>query len=85
MSKISRILDIGEKDEDIILQFPSGKTLEIQLRPSNADVDYNGSLDIILPENQVVTCWWGDDMTPSPMLRESHTRWAKQLVMDLPE
>lgn len=73
-------------DCDIVLEFPCGKELTIQCRPSNADRNYNGSLDIILPENDVVTCWIGDDMKDAPKAKgcRAHERLAKQLVMELP-
>jgi hypothetical protein len=77
----------GECHCDVILQFPSGKEIVIQSRPSNGDGDkYNGSLDIILPYNMNVVCWEGDKMTPSkashPDLPEM--RFAKQLVAEIP-
>jgi hypothetical protein len=72
-------------DADVVIEFPGGKTLTIQARPSNADVNYNGSLDIILPDNQAVTNWEGDDMKPAKGVRgQACTRIAKQLVTDLP-
>lgn len=73
-------------DCDVILVFPNGKELAVQLRPSNADVHYNGSLDIILPEDTCVTCWKGDDMEAAPAAGSNipHERIAKQLVLQLP-
>lgn len=73
-------------DCDVVLLFPSGKTVTIQCRPSNADLDYNGSLDVILPSNRVVTCWKGDNMEPSTAIRDSNQeiRLAKQIVTELP-
>ena len=78
---------VPDIDCDVILQFPSGKEIVIQSRPSNGDGDkYNGSLDIILPYNMNVVCWEGDEMTPSkashPDLPEE--RFAKQLVAEIP-
>ena len=59
--------------------------MTIQARPSNADVNYNGSLDIILPDDQCVTNWKGDDMEAAPGIKgQAHTRKAKQLVTELP-
>ncbi len=75
-----------EHDFDVTIVFPSGKKVTIQARPSNADVNYNGSLDIILPKNQAVTNWSGDDMLPAKAVskKSPEIRIAKQLVTDLP-
>ncbi len=84
---------LPKHDADVVIEFPGGEQLVIQARPSNADVDeegnlYNGSLDIILPDNQAVTAWKDDDMEPAPEFhpegQHPETRWAKQLVTDLP-
>jgi hypothetical protein len=83
-------VDVPQYDCDITLKFPSGKVIVIQARPSNAEADYNGSLDFILPENMGVTNWIGDDMEPAPMVDDGvvsgadHYRLAKQLVIELP-
>jgi len=77
-------IKVPNHDCDLVLVFPSGKEITIQARPSNADVDYNGSLDIILPEDQVVTNWKGDNMEPAPASKLPQCRKAKQLVMELP-
>lgn len=80
-------LEVPDHDNDIELVFRSGKRILIQCRPSNADVDYNGSLDIILPDNMVVTNWFGDDMQPAPATGvgiHDCERMAKQLVLELP-
>lgn len=79
-------IKLPRHDCDVILVFPGGKELTIQMRSSNADVNYNGSLDIILPENQLVTAWEGDDMKDSkaPNKRRQHQRIAKQFVAELP-
>jgi hypothetical protein len=81
----TQLIKIPENDCDIVLQFPSGKELHIQCRPSNADINYNGSLDIILPEDMSVTNWQGDDMHPAPLVnrRDKCTHFAKQLVLEL--
>ena len=77
---------VPDIDCDVILQFPSGKEIVIQSRPSTVVHNYNGSLDIILPYNMNVVCWEGDEMTPSkashPDLPEE--RFAKQLVTEIP-
>lgn len=79
------VVKIPDADCDVELQFTSGKVLVIQCRPSNADTDYNGSLDIILPEDGIVCLWKGDDMEAAPKAgRYAHHRMAKQLVMELP-
>jgi hypothetical protein len=77
---------VPTEDHDVVIVFPGGKELTVQLRPSNADTNYNGSLDIILPENDVVTCWKGDDMQAAPKGKNcrTHERLAKQLVTQLP-
>ena len=56
---------IPAHDCDVTLIFPNGKQLIVQCRPSNAEGDYPGSLDIILPDNQWVTNWEGDEMKPA--------------------
>lgn len=71
-------------DADVILEFPGGPVVTIQARPSNAAEGYNGSLDIILPENQQVTNWEGDDMQPAKSEWQAHALFAKQLVTTLP-
>ncbi len=79
-------IDLPNHDCDVTIRFPGGKELVVQVRPSNGDIDYNGSLDIILPDNTVVTNWVGEDMEAAPVgngCRE-HERFARQLVMELP-
>ena len=74
-------------DFDVTIRFPNGKTVQVQARPSNADVNYNGSLDFILPDNACVTCWIDDDMRDAPPFNgedRPHERLAKQLVTELP-
>ncbi len=72
-------------DADVIIELPNGQTIQVQLRPSNADDGYNGSLDVILPNTQLVTNWAGDDMRPAqPCHGEPHSLFAKQLVTELP-
>jgi len=77
---------VPNHDCDVVLVFPNGETLTVQCRPSNADENYNGSLDIILWDNEAVTCWEGDDMKVAPPVSKGsqHERLAKQLVMTLP-
>jgi hypothetical protein len=84
-------VDLPEHDCDVLIRFPSGKVVAVQARPSNADVAangrvYNGSLDFILPGNQLVTCWQGDDMEDAPAIDKNrqHERIAKQIVCELP-
>lgn len=86
MSKFKTItVEAPDHDFDLVLRFPNGKEVTIQARPSNADLDYNGSLDIILPENAAVTNWSGDDMKPAKAVyKQAHTRLARQLVTELP-
>lgn len=78
--------EMPKHDADVVVVFPGGKELIIQARPSNADEGYNGSLDIILPDDQVVINLKGDDMEPAPAADEkcNNTRVAKQLVTELP-
>lgn len=80
-----KFIEVPENDCDITLRFPSGKEVVIQSRPSNADGDYLGSLDFILPENQLVTCWVGNDMksAPAPNQERQHERLTKQIVTNL--
>lgn len=87
MSQFKEIrVEVPKHDCDVIVVFPGGKELAIQLRPSNGDIGYNGSLDIILPLDSVVTNWRGDDMEPAPQFGADcpEIRIAKQLVTDLP-
>ena len=87
MSFDERTIEMPNHDCDLVLRFPSGKTIVIQSRPSNADVNYNGSLDIILPENMAVTNWYGDDMEYAPPISQTspeNIRRAKQIVVELP-
>jgi len=80
-----KVIIAPDHDFDVVIKFPGDKDVVIQARPSNADIDYNGSLDIILPDNGNVTCWEGDDMKPSRQVgNQPETRWTKQLVMELP-
>lgn len=80
------VVDLPSCDADVVLRFPGKKDLlYIQLRPSNADVGYNGSLDIVLPGNQAVTNWEGDNMKAAePVNGIEHIRLARQLVVELP-
>lgn len=73
-------------DCDLVVKFPGGGCVTIQARPSNADVNYAGSLDFILPKNMPVINWIGDDMQAAPPSHRNvqHERIAKQLVMELP-
>lgn len=80
-----RYVELPKADCDVVIVFPGGDELLIQARPSNADTDYNGSLDIILPDDQEVCCWIGSEMTPAPAVgRQAHVRLAEQLVTELP-
>lgn len=48
------------------IKLPDGvDRIQVQLRPSNADTNYNGLLDVILPRDQAVTLWSGNDMQPA--------------------
>lgn len=86
MAKFKSIqIDAPDHDFDLTIVWPNGEEITIQARPSNADVNYNGSLDIILPRNQAVTNWEGDEMKPAKSVHgQDETRLAKQLVMELP-
>ena len=82
-------VSLPKHDADVVILFPGGKKLTIQARPSNADTRmdgtiYNGSLDIILPENAFVTNWEGDEMAAAPEGSRPNVRIAKQLVTELP-
>ena len=78
-------IEVPSHDHDVIVVLPNGKEVTLQLRPSNADDNYNGSLDLVLPDNQAVTCWQGDDMDAAPEVGEcEHIRLAKQFAMELP-
>lgn len=75
---------LPDHDCDVEIVFPSGHKVVVQVRPSNADIDYEGSLDFILPYDMAVTCWKGDDMEDAPELCAPHIRQAKQLVAEIP-
>lgn len=78
-------INIPNEDHDVILVGPDGQEITIQFRPSNADFDHSGSLDFILPKDQVVTCWIGDDMDAAPAFNgHQHIRRIKQMATDLP-
>lgn len=82
-------VDLPKHDCDVVIRFPGGKELIVQARPSNADVNSNGSLDFVLPQDQVVTCWKGDDMESAPpasdhMTKDDHIRVIKQMATELP-
>jgi hypothetical protein len=79
------VVEAPNHDCDIVIKI-GGKDLVLQLRPSNADLNYNGSLDIIFPQDNLITCWEGDDMkdAPAPNENRQHERIAKQIVAELP-
>ena len=80
-------VQLPKHDADVVIVFPGGDKLLVQARPSNASEDHNGSLDIILPRDECITCWRGDDMEDAPMMvggTGAHERLAKQLVTVLP-
>jgi len=79
-------IKLPKHDCDVVLVFPGGKTLTVQMRPGNADVNYNGSLDVIYPDNSILTIWDGDDMKDSkaPDKKRQHERVGKQIVTELP-
>lgn len=79
-------IHLPEADCDIVLVFPNGEELELQHRPSNADVDYNGSFDIILPHNTPVFTYLGDNLEPSKCayVGQEHMRRCKQIVFAIP-
>lgn len=73
-------------DCDIRIDLCTGDAIVVQVRPSNAGENYEGSLDIILPREMDVTCFEGDDLEPakSPHPCMPHARFTKQLVMEIP-
>lgn len=81
-------VELPKHDADVEIVFPGGKIVLVQARPSNADEGYNGSLDICLPDNTLVSNWHGDHMESAPPASDnplgSHERIAKQLVIELP-
>lgn len=78
-------VSVPDHDCDVNLVLSNGERVVVQFRPSNADVDYNGSLDVILPDNQWVANWEGDDMLPAKISdRDLCSAFAKQLVMEIP-
>ena len=84
-----RTVNIPDDDIDVTLVFPSGKKVVIQARPSNGHTDedgnvYNGSLDIILPEENSVTVWSGVYMQDSKETDDANTRLGDQIVLELP-
>ena len=73
-----------DHDCDFIINFPGGKQLVIQLRPSNAALDYNGSLDVILPYSMNIGCYKGDDLEEADVLGQPNHLFAKQIIAELP-
>ena len=83
-----KTVKIPKHDCDVVLQWPGGQKLLIQVRRSTADInDYGGSLDVVLPHNVCVTNCAGDDMAPAPSYGpgREHARVAKQLIVGMPE
>jgi hypothetical protein len=82
----TQTVKMPKHDSDVELIFPGGQKIVIQARPSNADKNYNGSLDIILPKDDDICIWEGNDMQPSKMgiTGEQHERVGKQIVIELP-
>ena len=76
-------IDLPDSDFDVTLRFPSGKEIQLQARPSNADVHTEGSFDIVFPHTTSVTLWEDDDMTPASRWRRDHIRAVKQCAMEL--
>jgi hypothetical protein len=79
-------VNVSDGDADVVLVFPDGQEMVIQLRPSNADTDYNGTMDIILPRNQSVVNWIGENMEEAPAMNpdKPHIREARHLYTELP-
>lgn len=79
-------VDLPPHDCDVLIKFPDGQVLTVQARPGNAAENYNGSLDIILPKQQLVATYAGDDLAKSAARDQArpHERFAKQIVTDLP-
>lgn len=81
------IVDVPVTDCDVRLRFPGGKEeLVVQCRPSNADVGYNGSLDVYLTTPQRVASYRDGELTPTVPAHplRQHERVTQQLVMELP-
>lgn len=80
------VINLPKDDADVTLVFPGGEKLVVQARPSNADGNYNGSLDVILPDDSLVTVFRGDDLDKSeaPDASRPHERVGKQIVSELP-
>jgi hypothetical protein len=79
-------ITIPDQDNDVVLVFPNGKEVHIQIRPSNADVNYNGSLDICLPDQNMMTAWSDMDLTASPCGKDGqeHIRLVQQIALEIP-
>lgn len=79
-------VNVPDCDCDILLLFPRNRQkMTIQVRPSNADLNYAGSLDILLPEEQPVTMFLGEDMEPAEKVgNKEHVRTTDQITMELP-
>lgn len=74
-----------ERDDiDIDLVFESGAVITLQHRPSNADTDYKGSFDVILPDDTIVNAYTGD-LAPSRSVEGAdYARICNQLVLEIP-
>jgi len=70
---------IPSHDSDVNLILPNGRVIILQFRPSNADIDTNGSLDIILPECQDMVVYENDYLENSSCVNK-----VKQITTELP-
>lgn len=81
---MEKVIVLPENDFDLTIVTPTGKTITIQSRPSNGDgPNYAGSLDIILPQDEWVTCWKGENMEHSDYDPKISGVLTQQLVLTL--
>lgn len=77
---------VPNHDSDVSIQLPNGHIMQLQFRPSNADVNSPGTFDIIFPYNMEIESYRGDNLKPSKKVEGGlgHIRKCKQLVTRLP-
>jgi len=80
-----QIIEIPEHDFDLTLKFSSGKVIHLQHRPSNADTNYNGSFDIIMPEDVIICTFKGEELEPSETVGDlPNQHLCQQIVFEIP-
>lgn len=84
---VEHIVKLDNYDCNVVIEWPNGHCVTLQIRSSNAYEKYAGSLDILLPKDMPVVTWKGDDMAPSVATSKKHPeeRVMKQMVVSMEE